>query len=255
MPRVLWKSAKRHLMQKDFEGQVALVTGASRGIGYQIAKQLGARGAHVIALARTVGGLEDLDDEIKSAGGQTTLVPLDLMDFDALDRLGAAIFERWKKLDILVGNAGMLGVLSPVGHISPKDFEKVMAVNVTANWRLIRSLDPLLRQSDAGRAVFLTSTQADTCTAFWGLQSTSKAAVEAMARTWANESLKTSLKINLVDPGPTRTGLRAKAMPGEIPENLPAPSVVAEDILELVKPDVLETGKLYDRLSGEWISP
>ncbi|CTQ54183.1 putative oxidoreductase YciK [Roseibium album] len=242
-------------MQKDFEGQVALVTGASRGIGYQIAKQLGARGAHVIALARTVGGLEDLDDEIKSAGGQTTLVPLDLMDFDALDRLGAAIFERWKKLDILVGNAGMLGVLSPVGHISPKDFEKVMAVNVTANWRLIRSLDPLLRQSDAGRAVFLTSTQADTCTAFWGLQSTSKAAVEAMARTWANESLKTSLKINLVDPGPTRTGLRAKAMPGEIPENLPAPSVVAEDILELVKPDVLETGKLYDRLSGEWISP
>jgi NAD(P)-dependent dehydrogenase (short-subunit alcohol dehydrogenase family) len=251
--RVLWKSGKRHLMQKDFEGQVALVTGASRGIGYQIAKQLGARGAHVIALARTVGGLEDLDDEIKSAGGQTTLVPLDLMDFDALDRLGAAIFERWKKLDILVGNAGMLGVLSPIGHISPKDFEKVMAVNVTANWRLIRSLDPLLRQSDAGRAVFLTSTQADTCTAFWGLQSTSKAAVEAMARTWANESLKTSLKINLVDPGPTRTGLRAKAMPGEIPENLPAPSVVAEDILELVKPEVLETGKLYDRLSGEWV--
>jgi NAD(P)-dependent dehydrogenase (short-subunit alcohol dehydrogenase family) len=253
VPPVLWKSAKRHLMQKNFEGQVALVTGASRGIGYQIAKQLGARGAHVIALARTVGGLEDLDDEIKSAGGQTTLVPLDLMDFDALDRLGAAIFERWKKLDILVGNAGMLGVLSPLGHVSPKDFEKVMAVNVTANWRLIRSLDPLLRQSDAGRAVFLTSTHADTCTAFWGLQSTSKAAVEAMARTWANESLKTPIKINLVDPGPTRTGLRAKAMPGEIPENLPAPSIVAEDILELVKPEVLETGKLYDRLSGEWV--
>jgi NAD(P)-dependent dehydrogenase (short-subunit alcohol dehydrogenase family) len=250
--RVLWKSVKRTLMEKDFEGQVALVTGASRGIGYQIAKQLGVRGAHVIALARTVGGLEDLDDEIKSVGGQTTLVPLDLMDFDALDRLGAAIFERWKKLDILVGNAGMLGVLSPLGHISPKDFEKVMAVNVTANWRLIRSLDPLLRQSDAGRAVFMTSTQADTCTAFWGLQATSKAAVEAMARTWANESLQTSLKINLVDPGPTRTGLRAKAMPGEIPENLTAPSIVAEDILELVKPQVLETGKLYDRLSGEW---
>ena len=137
-------------MIKDFEGRVALVTGASRGIGYQIAKQLGERGAHVIALARTVGGLEDLDDEIRSAGGETTLVPLDLTDFDALDRLGAAIYERWKKLDIFVANAGMLGVLSPIGHISPKDFEKVTAVNVVANWRLIRSLDPLLRQSDAG---------------------------------------------------------------------------------------------------------
>ncbi|WP_299814540.1 SDR family NAD(P)-dependent oxidoreductase [uncultured Roseibium sp.] len=240
-------------MEKDFEGRIALVTGASRGIGYQLAKQLGARGAHVIAIARTVGGLEDLDDEIKAAGGQTTLVPVDLTDFDALDRLGAAIFERWKKLDILVGNAGMLGVLSPLGHIGPKDFEKVMAVNVTANWRLIRSLDPLLRQSDAGRALFLTSVQAQTCTAFWGLQSTSKAAVEAMARTWANESRQTAMKINLVDPGPTRTGLRAKAMPGEIPENLPTPEVVAQDLLKLLKPDVLETGLLFDRVSREWV--
>ncbi|POF28811.1 SDR family NAD(P)-dependent oxidoreductase [Roseibium marinum] len=240
-------------MEKDFEGRIALVTGASRGIGYQVAKQLGARGAHVIALARTVGGLEDLDDDIKAAGGQTTLVPVDLTDFDALDRLGAAIFERWKKLDILVGNAGMLGVLSPLGHIGPKDFEKVMAVNVTANWRLIRSLDPLLRQSDAGRALFLTSVQAQTCTAFWGLQATSKAAVEAMARTWANESRQTSMKINLMDPGPTRTGLRAKAMPGEIPENLATPAVVANDLLELLRPDVLETGRLFDRVSREWV--
>ncbi|KZM50351.1 SDR family NAD(P)-dependent oxidoreductase [Labrenzia sp. OB1] len=242
-------------MEKDFEGRIALVTGASRGIGYQVAKQLAARGAHVIALARTVGGLEDLDDEIKSAGGQSTLVPVDLTDLDALDRLGAAIYERWKKLDILVGNAGMLGVLSPLGHIGPKDFEKVMAVNVTANWRLIRSLDPLLRQSDAGRALFLTSVQAQTCTAFWGLQSTSKAAVEAMAKTWANESRQTAMKINLVDPGPTRTGLRAKAMPGEIPENLPTPEVVAQDLLMLLKPDVLETGLLFDRVSREWVQP
>ncbi|MEM9633852.1 MAG: SDR family NAD(P)-dependent oxidoreductase [Pseudomonadota bacterium] len=241
-------------MQKDFEGRVALVTGASRGIGYQIAKQLGERGAHVIALARTVGGLEELDDEITAAGGQTTLVPLDLTDFDALDRLGAAIFDRWKKLDILIGNAGMLGVLSPLGHISPKDFEKVMAVNVTANWRLIRSLDPLLRQSEAGRALFLTSVQAQTCTAFWGLQSVSKAAVEAMARTWAQESLQTAMKINLADPGPTRTGLRAKAMPGEIAENLPSPKTVAADLIELTKPEVLETGKLYDRCSREWMN-
>jgi len=240
-------------MERDFEGRIALVTGASRGIGYQIAKQLGERGAHVIALARTVGGLEDLDDEIKAAGGQTTLVPLDLMDFDALDRLGAAIYERWKKLDILVGNAGMLGVLSPIGHISPKDFEKVVAVNVTANWRLIRSLDPLLRQSDAGRALFLTSVQAQTRTAFWGLQSISKSAVEAMAKTWANESLQTAMKINLADPGPTRTGLRAKAMPGESPDNLPAPSEVAVDLLDLIKTDVFRTGALYDRVSGEWM--
>ena len=242
-------------MNKDFEGRIALVTGASRGIGYQIAKQLGERGAHVIALARTVGGLEDLDDEIRAAGGETTLVPLDLTDFDALDRLGAAIYERWKKLDIFVANAGMLGVLSPLGHISPKDFDKVSAVNVTANWRLIRSLDPLLRQSDAGRALFLTSVHADTCTPFWGLQSISKSAVEAMARTWANESQQTKMKINLADPGPTRTGLRAKAMPGEAPENLPQPAAVAADLLELVKPGVLETGALYDRVSGEWVTP
>ncbi|MCX2723179.1 SDR family NAD(P)-dependent oxidoreductase [Roseibium salinum] len=242
-------------MHKDFEGRLAVVTGASRGIGYQIAKKLGERGAHVIAIARTVGGLEDLDDEIKAAGGQATLVPLDLTDYDALDRLGAAIFERWKKLDILVGNAGVLGVLSPLGHIGPKDFEKVMAVNVTANWRLIRSLDPLLRQSDAGRALFLTAVQAHTCTAFWGLQAISKSAVEAMARTWAQESLQTPMKINLADPGPTRTGLRAKAMPGEIPENLPSPAGVADELLDLVGPEVLETGKLYDRVAREWVRP
>lgn len=240
-------------MTRDFEGRVALVTGASRGIGYQIAKQLGSRGAHVIAIARTVGGLEDLDDEIQAAGGQTTLVPVDLIDYDALDRLGAAIFERWKKLDILVGNAGMLGVLAPLGHISPKDFEKVLSVNVTANWRLIRSLDPLLRQSDAGRALFLTAVQASTCTAFWGLQSTTKSALEALVRTWANESLQTKMKINLADPGPTRTGLRAKAMPGEPPENLPHPSLVAGELLDLVKPDVSRTGQLYDRVSRDWV--
>lgn len=238
-------------MSTEFDGRVALVTGASRGIGYQIAKSLGAAGAHVIAVARTVGGLEDLDDEIQSAGGQTTLVPVDLTDYDALDRLGAAIFERWKKLDILVGNAGMLGVLAPLGHIGIKDFDRVVSTNVTANWRLIRSMDPLLRQSDAGRALFLTSAQAHRCTAFWGLQSISKAGLEALVRTYANESLKTDIKINLVDPGPVRTALRAKAMPGEDPEKLPHPSEIAPDLLRLLSKDVNVTGRLFDRVSGE----
>lgn len=238
-------------MTQEFEGRVAVVTGASRGIGYQLAKALGARGAHVIALARTVGGLEDLDDEIKAAGGQATLVPVDITDFDALDRLGAAIFERWKKLDILVGNAGSFSLLSPVGHISIKDFDKVMATNVTANWRLIRSLDPLLRQSDAGRALFLTDSHAHSCTAFWGQQAVSKAALEALVRTYANESLKTNLKVNLADPGPVRTGLRSKAMPGEDPDALPKPEDIAPALLKLLGTDVSATGKLYHHTSGE----
>ncbi len=237
-------------MEQDFTGRVALVTGASRGIGYQLAKALAIRGAHVIAVARTVGGLEELDDEIQAAGGQATLVPVDLADFDALDRLGAAIFERWKKLDILVGNAGMLGVLSPVGHISPKDFEKTIAINVTANWRLIRSLDPLLRQSDAGRAVFMTSRHADECTPFWGLQSVSKAALEALVRTYAHETEKTPLKVNLFDPGPVRTGLRAKAMPGENPDKLPQPEDVVPDLLKTLDPGLQVTGQRYNRIEG-----
>ncbi|WP_417684096.1 SDR family NAD(P)-dependent oxidoreductase [Roseibium sp.] len=242
-------------MSQEFKDRVAVVTGASRGIGYQLAKELGRRGAHVIAIAKTVGALEELDDEIRSSGGEAaTLVPLDLTDFDALDRLGAAIYERWKKLDILVGNAGQLGVLSPLGHISPKDFEKVMSVNVTANWRLIRSLDPLLRQSDAGRAVFMTSHHSREATPFWGLQSISKAAVEALARTYAHETEKTPLRVNLFDPGPVRTGLRAKAMPGEDPAKLPQPKDVALDLIKLLGADVTETGKLYDRSSGSFIA-
>ncbi|WP_289036125.1 SDR family NAD(P)-dependent oxidoreductase [uncultured Roseibium sp.] len=238
-------------MFQDFEGQVAVVTGASRGIGYQVAKELGSRGAHVIAIARTVGGLEELDDDIKAAGGQSaTLVPVDLTDYDALDRLGAAIYERWKKLDILVGNAGQLGVLAPLGHISPKDFDKVMGTNVTANWRLIRSLDPLLRQSPAGRAVFLTSHHAREATPFWGLQSISKAALEAMVRTYAHETEKTALRVNLFDPGPVRTGLRAKAMPGEDPDKLPQPAEIVPDLLTMLGSDVTATGHLFDRSRG-----
>jgi len=230
----------------DLSGRVALVTGASRGIGYHLAKGLAAAGAHVIAVARTVGGLEELDDEIKAAGGQATLVPLDLTDMPALDRLGAAIFERWGKLDVLVANAGLLGVLSPLGHIEAKTFEKTMAVNVTSTWRLIRSVDPLLRKSDAGRAIILSSGAAHSGRAFWGLYAASKAALEALARSWADETRNTPLRVNSVNPGATRTAMRAQAMPGEDPETLPHPSDVAAKILPLASPSLEETGLLFD---------
>ncbi|WP_439527425.1 SDR family NAD(P)-dependent oxidoreductase [Pannonibacter sp.] len=234
----------------QLQGRVAVVTGASRGIGYHLAKALAAEGVHVIALARTVGGLEDLDDEIKGLGGSATLVPLDLMDYDGIDRLGAAIYERWGKLDMLVGNAGMLGGLSPLGHIDIKTFDKVMALNVTANWRLIRSLDPLLRQSDTGRAVFLTSSAAHKCKPFWGAYSASKAALEALVRTYAGETQSTAVRVNLLNPGAMRTAMRAKAMPGEDPETLPHPSEVAPQIITMLRPDFADTGRLYDRPSG-----
>jgi NAD(P)-dependent dehydrogenase (short-subunit alcohol dehydrogenase family) len=232
-------------MTIDLKNRIALVTGASRGIGYFTALELAKAGAHVIACARTVGGLEDLDDAIKAVGGSATLVPFDLADMNAIDALGASIFERWGKLDILVANACVLGVISPIGHIEAKTFEKVMNINVAATWRLIRSVDPLLARSDAGRAVILSSGAAHKCRPFWGPYSASKAAVEALARTWAGESQSTPLRITSVDPGATRTAMRAQAVPGENPETLPHPSEVAKAILPLVGPDVTETGKLF----------
>ncbi|WP_160005665.1 SDR family NAD(P)-dependent oxidoreductase [Rhizobium sp. 18055] len=232
-------------MSTNLTGKVALVTGASRGIGYFTALELAKAGAHVVACARTVGGLEDLDDAIKALGGSATLVPFDLADMNAIDALGASIFERWGKLDILVANAGVLGVISPIGHIEAKTFEKVMTINVTATWRLIRSVDPLLARSDAGRAVILSSAAAHKCRPFWGPYSASKAAVEALARTWAGESQSTPLRVTSVDPGATRTAMRAQAVPGEDPETLPHPSDVAKAILPLLGPDFTETGKLF----------
>lgn len=193
----------------DLSNRIALVTGASRGIGYFTAKHLAAAGAHVIAVARTVGGLEELDDEIKAAGGQATLVPLDLTDMAGIDRLGGAIHERWGKLDILVANAGMLGVIAPLGHVEAKTFEKVMTVNVTSTWRLIRSVDPLLRFSDAGRAIIVSSSSAHSARAFWGPYAASKAAVETMMRSWADETRNMPLRVNAFDPGATRTAMRA----------------------------------------------
>lgn len=230
----------------DLSGRTALVTGASRGIGYFIAKELAAAGAHVIAVARTVGGLEELDDEIKAAGGEATLVPLDLKDMAGIDRIGGALHERWGKLDIMVANAGILGVLSPIGHVEAKTFEKVMEINVTATWRLIRSLDPLLRASDAGRAIIMSSGAAHSAKAFWGPYAASKAAVEALARSWADETKNMQLRVNSVNPGATRTAMRAQAMPGEDPETLPHPSEVAAKIVHLASPELTETGKIFD---------
>jgi len=230
----------------DLSGRVALVTGASRGIGYFIAKELAAAGAHVIAVARTVGGLEELDDEVKQAGGQTTLVPLDLADMAGIDRLGGAIHERWGKLDVMVANAGVLGVLGPIGHIEAKVFDKVMLLNVNAVWRLMRTTDPLLRLSDAGRAILMSSGAAHSARAFWGPYAASKAALEALARSWADETKNTALRVNSVNPGATRTAMRAQAMPGEDPMTLPHPSEVAKKVVALASPDLTETGAILD---------
>lgn len=232
-------------MTIDLKGRIALVTGASRGIGYYTALELARAGAHVIACARTVGGLEELDDAIKAVGGSATLVPFDLSDMDAIDRLGASIFERWGKLDILVANAGILGVIAPVAHVEAKVFERVMTTNVTAMWRLVRSLEPLLVKSDAGRAILLSSGVATNPRAFWGAYAMSKAAVETMGRIWAEEMAHTSLKINLVNPGATRTAMRAQAMPGEDPETLPHPSEVAAHIIPLASPEMTDSGRLF----------
>lgn len=232
-------------MSLDLANRIAVVTGASRGIGYFTALELARAGAHVIACARTVGGLEELDDAIKAAGGSATLVPFDLTDMTAIDALGGAIHERWGRLDIMVANAAVLGTISPIGHVEAKVFDRVMAVNVTATWRLIRTLDPLLTKSDQGRGVVLSSSAAHKCKPFWGPYSASKAAVEAIARTWAAESLHTSLRVVSVDPGGTRTAMRAQAFPGEDPATLPHPSDVAKAILPLCGPDLTETGKLY----------
>ncbi|MDX8439862.1 SDR family NAD(P)-dependent oxidoreductase [Mesorhizobium australafricanum] len=242
-------------MTLDLSNRVAVVTGASRGIGYFIARELAAAGAHVIAVARTVGGLEELDDQIKADGrGQATLVPLDLSDMAGIDRLGGAIHERWGKLDILVANAGVLGVISPIGHVEAKTFEKVMTINVTSTWRLIRSVDPLLRLSDAGRAIILSSNAAHSARAFWAPYAASKAAVETMMRSWAHETETLPLRVNAADPGATRTAMRAQAMPGEDPQTLPHPSEIARRIVPLASPELKETGLIFQAKHNRFVA-
>jgi len=226
------------------EGRVALVTGASRGIGKAAALALANAGAHVILVARTIGGLEEADDEIQKAGGSATLVPLDIKDFAALDRLGASIYERWGKLDAFFGNAGVLGAISPLSHLEPKTFQELIDVNVTANWRMIRSFDPLLRASDAGRALFVTSGAAQKHTPFWGGYAMAKAALESLALTYAAECASTNVRVNLVSPGALRTAMRARAMPGEDPQSLLPPETVVPLIVDLLSPANEKNGEI-----------
>ncbi|WP_022723705.1 SDR family NAD(P)-dependent oxidoreductase [Rhodopseudomonas sp. B29] len=239
-------------MTSPFASRIALVTGASRGIGYAAAKALGQSGAHVIAVARTQGGLEELDDEIRKAGGHAaTLVPLDLTDFEAIARLGAAIYERHGKLDVMVACAGIAGPSSPLGHIELKKWTDVTALDVTANFQLIRCMEPLLRASDAGRAVFMTSRSGGKAPAYRGPYAAAKAALETMVQVWAKEMVNiTQVRANLFDPGPTRTKLRATFMPGEDPETLPTPDEVVQQLLPLCLPSCTDTGRLYDRATG-----
>ncbi len=232
--------------QGILSGRTALITGASRGIGRAVALRFAAEGAHVILIARTVGGLEEVDDTIKAAGGQATLVPCDLTDFEAIDTLGPALLERFKKLDIFVGNAGALGDMTPLTHYDAKSWHNVFDVNVHANWRLIRTLDPLLRLSDAGRAIVVTSGAAANPRAFWGAYAVTKAAVETLAKVWAAELQNTDVRVNILNPGATRTGMRAAAFPGEDPETLKTPEDIVGKFVELASPAWTGHGELID---------
>ena len=227
-------------------GRLALITGASRGLGAAIAKRFAAEGARLVLVARTVGGLEEVDDAVRAAGGSATLVPLDLTDVDAIDRLGQSLHERFGRLDVLVGNAAGLGTLSPVGHIRVRDWGEVVGLNLTANWRLIRSLDPLLRASPAGRAIFVTDAVARQPKAYWGAYAASKAGLEALVRIYADETERTALRVNLIDPGRLRTGLRARAFPGEKPESVPGPESVTDAFVAMAEAGCTRHGELIE---------
>ncbi len=225
--------------------RIALITGASRGIGAAVARRFAAEGARLILVARTPGGLEAIDDEVQAAGANATLVPLDLREFDKIDELGAALYERFGRLDILVGNAGLLGTLGPTHQIDPAEWQAVVDVNLTANFRLLRSMDPLLRVSDAGRAIFVTSGVARTVFPYWGAYATTKAALEMLVRTYAAENEKTDIRANIVDPGAVRTGMRASAFPGEDPMTLIAPDDMTDVFVDLAEVSCMRTGEIF----------
>ena len=225
-------------IDQPLEGRVALVTGASRGIGYASALGLAKVGAHVIATARTQGGLEALDDEVLAATGErATLVPLDIKDGKGIDQLGRAIYDRWGKLDILLSAAGDLGLVTPVAHLEPNTWDRAVAVNMTANFRLIRSMDPLLRAAEAGRAIFVTSGVVQNPHAFWGPYAATKAGLEALVRCYADEAAHTNVRCALLSPGPMRTRMRAAAFPGEDPDDLTPPEAIVPLVVDLARAD------------------
>jgi NAD(P)-dependent dehydrogenase (short-subunit alcohol dehydrogenase family) len=230
-------------MNKPLDGRVALITGASRGIGAAIAVAYANAGAHVILTSRNTRALEALDDTIKSGGGTATLMPLDLLDHDKIDAMGPALAEKFGRLDILAGNAAMLGTLGPLAHADAKEWDRVIALNLTANFRLIRTLDPLLRASDAGRVIFVTSGAAEGYRAYWGAYAASKAGLESLARSYKAETDKTAIRVNIVDPGRVRTKMRAEAFPGEDPQTLPPPEDIVNIFIELASPDNLRHGE------------
>jgi len=235
------------LTERRLKDRIALITGASRGLGKAIALAYAGEGAHVLLLARSLTTLGRVDDEIKAKSGTASLIPLDLADGPAIDALGPSLYERFGRLDILVGNAAILGALSPLPHIASAHWEKVLAVNLTANWRLIRTLDPLLRRSDAGRAIFVTSSVARSARAYWAPYSVSKAALETLAKTYANETSGTPIRVNLVDPGAMATRMRAEAYPGEDQATLPSPEAVTDIFVKLAMAE--------NELTGEIVTP
>jgi NAD(P)-dependent dehydrogenase (short-subunit alcohol dehydrogenase family) len=240
-------------MSKPLSDKIALVTGASRGIGAALALELAKAGAHVVAIARTTGGLEELDDKIKAEGGSATLVPLDLKDSDGIARLALALNERYQRLDVMVGNAGILGSLSPLAHVEPKLWNDIFAVNVTANWQLIRTMDPLLQRATDGRVVFVTSGLSWMAQAYTGAYGATKAALDAMARTYAAETASTNVRINLFSPGQTRTRMLASGWPGLDMDRVPAPEDVVKAIVPLCLPNCNETGRVYSYRDGKFL--
>lgn len=225
--------------------KIALITGATRGIGAAVARRFAAEGAHIIAIGRRQADLEKLDDEIRAAGGSTTLVQLDLQDFPKIDALAQMVAERFGRLDILVGNAGVLGEITPMPHTTPSEWDKVIAINLTANFHLIRCFDGLLKQSLAPRAMFVSSGVTNGAHAYWGAYAVSKAGLEKMVETYAAENMKTAMCINIIDPRATRTRMRAQAFPAEDPDTLTPPEKITDIFVRLASDDCCETGQKF----------